>query len=43
MRLFRYLYDQLRDMEWRAYNKRKLHRLRNREFTIIASNCKELS
>ena len=32
-------YDALRELEWKAYKWRRSKKLKNRNFTVIASNC----
>ena len=32
-------YNSLREWEWKEYKKRKRLRLKNENFTVIASNC----
>lgn len=39
LRVFTSIYDAFREREWQVYKRRKRCRLRNRDFTVIASNC----
>ena len=36
---FKTVFDRLRNREWDRYKKKKLNRLKNRDFTVIGSNC----
>ncbi len=38
-RLFDFIFNELREREWRGYKKRKRRRLKNQDVTIISSNC----
>ncbi len=37
---FMTIYNSVREKEWQNYKKRRKHRLINKDFTVIASNCR---